>query len=773
MRKKILLPIFTLAFFACLVFAAVIPARTNASAEETSTPSCEIVAESLQLKDNVYILYAVDFKNTQSTDSTGLLVWEAPQTNYTYTNANTVLTTSKTENIDGVDYAAFTYKKLSAKQMTDVVYASAYVERDGTYYYGSVIKYSILEYAYNKLGLTEATPTEDESLKSLLNAMLAYGSAAQTHFDYKTDNLASSEDFTYVRISNAKFEDGFNYGLFKAGSTVTVTPDEGYGLSVSGSTIFTENANGTLTLTVPADKTIDKSSIAKKSTLADGLTYALSSDGLSYSVTGVGTGEDTAIIIPSTYDGKPVKSISSGAFQNNATLTSVTIPENVTDIGDYAFKNCSNLTSVTIPASVTKIGWYAFENCSNLTSVDISDVDAWCGVTFSGKEADPLCYAKKLYLNGKLLENLVISEGVTEIKGNAFNYTTSIKTVTIPTSVKKIGSSFVNCTGLEGVYITDIKAWINIEMDSENSLLQNAENLYLNNVLVEDLVLSAEDGYTKVKNFYSVKCLKSVTLPEGITEICQKAFKWCSNLKTINIPTTVKTIGSGAFEGCSSLEYNVYDNAKYLGNTQNPYLMLVKATATSITSCTIHPNTKIIATQAFYGCGLTAITIPNGVTEIHEKAFRFCRKLESIKIPDSVTKLGAYAFDNCDVLATVTIGTGVTEIGVYTFARCPKLTSIVIPNGVTNISGWLFKECTALVEIKIGVNVTSIDNDVFDGCTSLTTINFGGTMEQWKKIRKVSSWKTNAGIPVIMEEEKPKTDFTVVCTDGKLSKDEA
>lgn len=767
MRKKILLPIFTLAFFACLFFAAVIPARTNASAEETNTPSCEIVAESLQLKDNVYILYAVDFKNTQSTDSTGLLVWDAPQTNYTHTNANTVLTTSKTETIDGVDYAAFTYTKLSAKQMTDVVYASAYIERDGTYYYGNVIKYSILEYAYNKLGLTEAVPTEENSLKSLLNAMLAYGSAAQTHFDYKTDNLASSEDFTYVRISNAKFEDGFNYGLFKAGSTVTVTPDEGYGLSASGSTIFTENTNGTLTLTVPTDKMIDKTSIAKKSTVAEGLTYALSSDGLSYSVTGIGTCEDTAIIIPSTYDGKPVKSISSDAFQNNATLTSVTIPENVTNIGDNAFKNCSNLMSVTIPESVTKIGWDAFENCSNLTSVDISDVDAWCGVSFSGREANPLYYAKNLYLNGKLLENLVISEGVTEIKTYAFNYTTGIKTVTIPKSVKKIGSSFDYCTGLKGVYITDIKAWIDIEMDSLNSLLQEAENLYLNNVLVEDLVLSAEDGYTKVKNFYGARCLKSVTLPEGITEICKHAFRWCSNLKTINIPTTVKTIGEGLFEGCTSLGYTAYDNAKYLGSTQNPYLMLVKATAASITSCTIHPDTKIIATEAFYGCEFTAITIPNGVTEIQKSAFRCCQKLESITIPDSVTKLDAYVFDHCDVLATVTIGTGVTEIGVYAFWRCPKLTSIVIPNGVTEISGWLFRECTALTEITIGVNVNRIANNVFDGCTALTTINFSGTMEQWKKISKDSTWKTNAGAIV---EEKPTTDFTVVCTDGNISK---
>ena len=119
-----------------------------------------------------------------------------------------------------------------------------------------------------------------------------------------------------------------------------------------------------------------------------------------------------------------------GVFRDCGALTSVTIGNNVTSIGQDAFKGCKMLRSVKIPDSVTKIGWDAFSGCHNLKSitignnvtsiesgafydcrslnaVHINDLSAWRKIVFSGKNSNPLSYAKKLYLKGKLLTDVI------------------------------------------------------------------------------------------------------------------------------------------------------------------------------------------------------------------------------------------------------------------------------------------------------------------------------------------------------------------------------
>ena len=111
----------------------------------------------------------------------------------------------------------------------------------------------------------------------------------------------------------------------------------------------------------------------------EGLELTLSDDGSFYTVTGIGTATDTDIVIPSTYNGKPVTAIGNDAFYVNlenddvSNITSVFISSGVTLIGDCAFGGCIGLTSITIPDSVTSIGDYAFYDCSGLTSITIPD----------------------------------------------------------------------------------------------------------------------------------------------------------------------------------------------------------------------------------------------------------------------------------------------------------------------------------------------------------------------------------------------------------------
>ena len=221
----------------------------------------------------------------------------------------------------------------------------------------------------------------------------------------------------------------------------------------------------------------------------------------------------TDLVIPDE-----ITEIKHNTFSGYSSLTNVTIPNSVTSIGSDAFYGCTGLTSITIGNCVTSIGEGAFSGCTELKEVHISDIAAWCNIEFSG-DANPLYYAKNLYLNSELITDLIIPDGITDIKDETFLGCSSLTSVTIGNCVASIGKgAFKDCTGLTSVTIG-------------------------NNV-------------TKIGNEAFSYCsgLTSVTIPNSVTSIGGAAFSGCTGLTSIEIPNSVTSIGSGVFYGCSGLK---------------------------------------------------------------------------------------------------------------------------------------------------------------------------------------------------------------------------
>ena len=456
------------------------------------------------------------------------------------------------------------------------------------------------------------------------------------------------------------------------------------------------------------------------------------------------------------------------AFVGNTDITELVIPEGVTKIDQNAFDGCNKLTSVTIPKTVTDIGWDAFASCESLSSVYISDIGSWLGISFASNKSNPLFYATNFYLNGELLTDIVIPEGVTEINSYAFYSYYNLKSVTIPSSVTSVGiGAFARCDNLEKVYASDVKSWCGIRFsglygtfeETNANPLYYADEFYLNGVLVDEITLPSDVTSIEDFAFYGFKGLKSIVIPENITAINDAAFAKCINLADVTLHSKITNIGANAFGDCESLEgiiiptgiTNIKDRT--FSGCKNLKSVIIPSTVTSIkgnafASCS--DSLRIF----FRGTAeeLYRLYLSKDITEkaeiysysedVPECEGLYWRDVDGIPTPWPAFSSGLEFNSNGDGTCSVKgigtckdteikipyrsrLGDLVTGIASFAFKENGKIKSLTIPDSVKVIEEYAFYKCYGLTEINVPDSVRSLGASAFSGCESLTRAIIG------------------------------------------------
>ena len=307
------------------------------------------------------------------------------------------------------------------------------------------------------------------------------------------------------------------------------------------------------------------------------VTYkVLTEDGTTGTVQ-VGNGSETS-------GNQAIDKNTAGAITIPASVTKNGVTYSVTQIGYNAFKACANFTSVTIPGTVTTIKEYAFSGCKNGLFVYITDLAAWCNITFANDTSNPLYNHGDLYLNGILATNLDIPEGVQSINAYAFYNCNSLASINIPSTITTINNkAFYGCNNCLSVYITDLAAWCNITFVGDTSNpLYNEGGLYLNGILVTELDIPEGVESIKAYAFYHCKSIASINIPSTVTSLGYCAFSGCSNITSITVPSSVTNIESYAIYKCPSLERVIMESptppskSEYsIGNNKRECLLIV------------------------------------------------------------------------------------------------------------------------------------------------------------------------------------------------------
>ena len=313
-------------------------------------------------------------------------------------------------------------------------------------------------------------------------------------------------------------------------------------------------------------------------------------------------------------------------YSYRSSITTITISNEIENIGKNAFYYCSNVSNIEIGSDVKTIGDYAFYNCKNL-------------------------------------KNIIIPDSVTDIGTYAFNLGSSaeIEYVKVSKNISKIGATAFYFKKLDKtIYNGTLDQWANINfVGQQANPIYYSHNLYNENGEITNVKLNSTKTFLYA--FCNWSALESIELAEGTTEIPSNAFKNCQNLESITIPDSVSLIGEDAFSSCTSLKNIILPN-----------------------------EIDIIPSHLFYNCtSLESIIIPKNVTEISKYSFYNCSSLKEIVFNDNnLSKIGEYAFAYSGI-ENITIPNCIT-VENDVFVNCENLKNVTLPSNLNKISRYMF-----------------------------------------------------------------------------------
>lgn len=311
-----------------------------------------------------------------------------------------------------------------------------------------------------------------------------------------------------------------------------------------------------------------------------------------------------------------------------------------------------------------------------------------------------VCIADFAFWNCEM-SKIVIPEGITVIKEDAFFMCDYLREIKLPNSLTTIEEgAFSACERLHSIYIPKNVEQLShriisgryvskITVDKDNKWYDSRGNC---NAIIETSTNTLVQG------------CNSTIIPEGIITIGEDAF-WGSELSICNIPSSTKYIEDLAFsmiglkeihipqnvEKISPYAFNCYDNEiqkitvdernSNYDSRNNCNAIIEKASGVLIRGCqnTIVPQgITAIGSRAFTGCGFKTITLPESIRVIGDNAFDRCRQMQSITLSEGLERLGSNVFDGCESLRSIRIPASVQTIGKGILKGCSSLISIAV-----------------------------------------------------------------------------------------------
>ena len=385
-------------------------------------------------------------------------------------------------------------------------------------------------------------------------------------------------------------------------------------------------------------------------------------------------------------------------------IGTVIIEEGVTSIAKYAFYNYPALKSIQLPSTLNRIGVNAFASCKNIESISfadnsnltiISNYTDFEGTKWYKSQPDGLIYLGNVLLKYKGTvpqnENVEIKAGIRVIADKAFYNQSNLTDITFPGTVEYVGKSAFEGTG-----------WLGSQPDGE-IYTDKAFLQYKGSVPIEEYDYVIKDGTVSVSpQAFKGKPITSVVFPSSVEYIGESAFYYCtklsetvfpsdsklkyigensflscSKLKTFDLPQSLEVIESNAFSDCygincidfpASVEYigkSVYSNAQAITvDTNNKYYCSDDFGAVFNKDKTIlYFAPKIIDGYVY--------TVPDGVTEVYDRAFYKCT-INEITFSSSVKSIGREAFYGSSVKRAVIPAE--TSVKADAFNQCNNLT---------------------------------------------------------------------------------------------------